>query len=244
MRLLILTYHYFHTDRPYGIKVDDYPFSMATSRFERHCRQLKEAEVDIIDPISLTTIADGDDKTRRVLITIDDGHQSIEDHAAEILLEYNIRPVLFVITGRVGKDHYLTWSSLRNLASKGMSIQSHSATHRRLTTLDDKTLVEELVRSQKEVKDNIGISPIMLAAPMGRIDKRVRETAKEAGYDIIMTSFTGINCLPEDLGSLRRFQVKDHLDDLPLAGYFSPASKVRIMGSAKNAAKRIRNLFE
>ncbi len=79
----------------------------------------------------------------------------------------------------------------------------------------------------------------MLAAPMGRIDGRVADAALETGYRVVMTSFTGINTDIDDLKFLRRFQVKRNRHELKPGAYFSPVSRVRIVGRAKDMAKKI-----
>jgi peptidoglycan/xylan/chitin deacetylase (PgdA/CDA1 family) len=113
--------------------------------------------------------------------------------------------------------------------------------HQNLTRLNDLELTAELEQSRKIIEDNIGLPVTMLATPMGRINDRVIRNAREAGYTIIMTSFTGINRDMDDLVRLRRFQVKSHCRELRLDDYFKPISAVRIGGAAKNVAKKIRN---
>jgi peptidoglycan/xylan/chitin deacetylase (PgdA/CDA1 family) len=239
MNLAALTYHYFHRDKPRGIKKADYPFSVRLDDLELHCQQLQSSDLYLIEP-DLITKPDlyRNKPERQLIVTVDDGHESLED-AVELFIKHKITPVLNIVPGFVGSDHFLGWSSLRDLASRRISIQSHSMSHFDLTTLKPMELKAELEHSKKSIEDNIGLPGTMFAAPMGRINQRVIEMAKDAGYSVIMTSFTGINKGLSDLYQLKRFQVKNQERSLPLQGYYSPLSKVRLTGTAKNLAKKI-----
>jgi peptidoglycan/xylan/chitin deacetylase (PgdA/CDA1 family) len=244
MNLLVLTYHYFHYDTPYGIKREDFPFSVAQDKFENHCRALVSSGFRIIDPqelIDTTELNGGPD--RQILVTIDDGHSSVEDIALNTLFKYQIKPVLNVIPGFVGYRNYLSWSTLRSLSNRGFSIQSHSMEHRNMMHLSHKQLKTDMEISKKTIEDNIGTCVKMFAVPMGQLNKSVVKIALEVGFSIIMTSFAGINTSSDDLKSLKRFQVKSHVDSLHLDRYFIRLSGVRLEGEAKNLIKRIKGAF-
>ncbi len=245
MNLLVLTYHYFDRGRPYGIKDEDWSYSVTAETLETHCRQMADAHrYQIIDPAALETLArEADGPPRQILITIDDGHQSVMDIALEPLLKYGLGAIVNVVVDLVGREHYLGWSSLRDLAAKGFSIQSHSMQHRFLTRLSPAELRSDLETSRKTIEDNVGLPVTTLAVPMGRINRSVIAAATAAGYTVIMTSFTGINTTAGDMGALRRFQVKRAMATLPLNGYFSSLSPVRIAGAATDLAKKIRDRF-
>ncbi len=240
MNLLVLTYHYFHTESPRGVKRGDEPFSIRYDVLENHCRELAASGYGIISPANIADRSQyRGEPDRQVLLTIDDGHQSVLE-TVDIFVKHDIAPVLNIIPALVGQDFYMDWPNLRHLATHGFSIQSHSMSHYDLTRLNDMELRAELEESKKSIEDNIGAEATMLAAPMGRIDRRVVDTALDAGYRVIMTSFTGINTDIDDLKFLRRFQVKHRRRDLDVRRYFSPASGVRLIGAAKNTVKKIR----
>ncbi|NMC43081.1 MAG: polysaccharide deacetylase family protein [candidate division Zixibacteria bacterium] len=242
MNLLVLTYHYFDRGEPAGIKPEDYEFSMPADRFAAHGRQLQESAYRIIPPEVLTSLPQETlDDRPQVLVTIDDGHASVAEIAFDILMEQRILPVVSVITDRVGQENYMDWGALRHLAAAGCSIQSHSKSHRDLTRLRPDELVVELEDSKKIIEDNIGLPVATLTIPMGRMDKKVAAAAIEAGYKIVMTSFTGINRSADDLASLRRFQVKRSRAILPLDDYFRAGSMIRLAGAAKNVIRKIRD---
>jgi peptidoglycan/xylan/chitin deacetylase (PgdA/CDA1 family) len=76
----------------------------------------------------------------------------------------------------------MSWDQLGELAEAGWEIGSHTRTHPHLTTLDDETLREELVRSREEVEQRLGRACPTLAYPYGDHDERVVQAAGAAGY--------------------------------------------------------------
>jgi len=224
-----------------GVKAGDEPFSVDLETLESHCREMATSDYRLITPTDITDRAQyRGEPERQILVTIDDGHRSVLD-AEETFVKAGISPILNVIPSLVGQEHYLDWAHLRHLATSGFSIQSHSMSHHDLTRLNDMELSAELEQSKKIIEDNIGMPVTMMAAPMGRIDSRVAGAALKAGYQVVMTSFTGLNTDIDDLKFLKRFQVKRNRGPKGWHDYFSPMSKVRLIGAAKNMAKRIRS---
>ena len=241
MNLLVLTYHYFHKDSPWGIKRGDESFSVDLESLDYHCRAMAQSGIRLITPSAIADRAQyRGDPDRQIIVTIDDGHRSMMD-AEEIFIKHAVSPILNVIPSLVGQENYLDWAHLRHLATRGFSIQSHSVSHHDLTRLNDLELSAELEQSKKIIEDNIGVPVTMIAAPMGRIDDRVTQAALNQGYQVVMTSFTGINTDIDDLKFLKRFQVKRNRGSRGWDDYFSPASRVRLVGAAKNMAKKIRS---
>jgi peptidoglycan/xylan/chitin deacetylase (PgdA/CDA1 family) len=81
----------------------------------------------------------------------------------------------------------MSWDQLGGLAEAGWEIGSHTRTHPHLTTLDDETLRDELVRSREEVEERLGRACPTLAYPYGDYDERVVEAAGAAGYSAAST---------------------------------------------------------
>jgi peptidoglycan/xylan/chitin deacetylase (PgdA/CDA1 family) len=238
MSLLILTYHYFHSGQPTGVPDHDFDYALHTNVLLRQLKHMQESAVAPISPEYPFFFNDRSPERKEVLVTIDDGHVSVEEEALEIFLKAGIKPLLAVSSGRVGQENFMTWSTLRGLASYGFAIQSHGKTHSDLTELDSTALNDELGDSKKAIEDNIGLAVHVLAVPMGRINRRVADAARGAGYKAILTSYTGINHHEPDRYLLRRFQVKAKTRLDPLAKYFNPLSGVRLAGGLKNIARR------
>jgi peptidoglycan/xylan/chitin deacetylase (PgdA/CDA1 family) len=89
----------------------------------------------------------------------------------------------------------LGWEELRDLARDGVTIAPHTRTHPRLSRLEPSMLFDELVRSQEDVRREIGHSPPVLAYPVGDTDDSVVDAAAAAGYEIAFTTRRGVNDL-------------------------------------------------
>ena len=64
-----------------------------------------------------------------VALTFDDGGIDNYQVAFPILRQLGLSATFFVITGRVGREGQMSWDELREMASQGMAIESHTVTH-------------------------------------------------------------------------------------------------------------------
>lgn len=129
------------------------------------------------------------------LITFDDGFASIGDSALPQLQQRNWGAVMFLISGFIGrKDDWdvrvlgrsrplMSWPQVRQWSDAGFVLGSHTRTHRDLTALAPLQLKQELTESKSKIEDAIGREVTLLSYPFGRHNARVRDAAREAGYD-------------------------------------------------------------
>jgi len=143
-------------------------------------------------------------RTRRgktLVVTFDDGYDSVRRHASPLLAELGVPGTLFVPTNWPGErmqwpgiDHWattahadelqaMTWDDLRALAAGGWEIGSHTCSHPHLSQLDDDAIRLELVDSRAVCEREIGQPCRSVAYPYGDVDERVRSAAAAAGYD-------------------------------------------------------------
>lgn len=149
----------------------------------------------------------------RLAITFDDGYASDLD-CAQVLARAGQDALFFIATGCLGRRPYLHVDELRDLAGLGMTVGSHSHSHIQLTSLDDASLRDELVRS-REMLEHIVQRPVTrLSFPGGAFDARVLGQARAAGYSELFTSDWGANRARQLRERLyRRTAVVNHLDD-------------------------------
>jgi peptidoglycan/xylan/chitin deacetylase (PgdA/CDA1 family) len=115
---------------------------------------------------------------RPLLVTFDDGYSDVFDNAAPVLRRLGMPATMYVITGRptLANSGFLTWRGVRQLASTGFDIGSHTVTHRPLTALSSHEVVEELVRSRHALEQHLGASSPVAGVPArccGRACRRV-----------------------------------------------------------------------
>jgi peptidoglycan/xylan/chitin deacetylase (PgdA/CDA1 family) len=115
---------------------------------------------------------------RAALLTFDDGCRSFLDIALPCLETRGLPAVMFVPTdfigGRNDFDHgcepeeaICGWDDLRRLDARGVSIQSHAASHRQLSLLSEAELADEFHRSKRVLEAGLGRAVDALAYPFG-----------------------------------------------------------------------------
>ncbi|MCI0452685.1 MAG: polysaccharide deacetylase family protein [Candidatus Latescibacteria bacterium] len=225
-RIPVLCYHYLRDKsdplrllRVFGYVVLSLPllndselWTTSVSEFERHIQYLKESGYYTITLDELHEWQSGRRELpgRPVVITFDDGDESVYELGLPILARYGFRASLFVVTGRVGTKwddvNCLDWSRLRELDQSGVfRIESHShdmhykveaegtvrpvfvaaAAHgfefERAPSWED-AVREDLMRSRDEIEKNIGRASAYLAWPYGATTPELDRIALEAGF--------------------------------------------------------------
>ena len=198
-RVRALTYHRF------GDAERD-PFCVSTQQFRDHMRHLARAG-SAISLKQLEAFLAGTQVLPQdaVLVTVDDGFQSLKEIALPILRELEIPAVAFVSAGLVGllqedpglhapPENYLNWKDLEILSTHNVSIQSHGWSHRSLGFLSSEEVVEELWRSKEVLERRLGTSVTAFGYPFGTIadfSSSIAAQARKVGYRLAFTSQHG-----------------------------------------------------
>ena len=167
-----------------------------------------------------------------VMITFDDGYESVYEYAYPLLKQYGMKAVVSIIgyyTDLYSKTEdkhinysHLTWSQLREMTESGVfEIQNHtynmhgSSTRKGLRKKDGETEEEyrssvcaDIIQVQNEMKKNLGITPTAFTYPFGYITKTSKEIIKDLGFQASFSCEEGINVLsgnPEELYLLMRY---------------------------------------
>lgn len=151
------------------------------------------------------------------LLSFDDGYAELAEHAYPVLRDLGFTATTFLITDYVGRTnawdiqytrsplHHLDWAAIESWKARGLEFASHSATHARLTWLDDPRVAEELGRSRETLVNRLGAGAgKAVAYPFGAVDTRVATAARAAGYTL---GFDGVRGVPGDALRVSRVPV-------------------------------------
>jgi peptidoglycan/xylan/chitin deacetylase (PgdA/CDA1 family) len=141
-----------------------------------------------------TAAAEGMDTI--VAITFDDAFENVLKNAMPILKALKLPAAIFVPTGNLGRlpqwslppecddknENVMTAEQVVGLARDGFEIYSHTVSHPKLTSLDEKQLYTELLQSKKDLETVIGKEVTAVSYPHGDHSAKVCAAARQAGY--------------------------------------------------------------
>jgi len=87
-----------------------------------------------------------------------------------------------------GESYFLTWEQLREMEHGGISVGSHTCTHRILTQLSDPEAAEELRGSRERLERELGHRVVSFAFPNGDYAPRHITMAEQTGYRVFFIS--------------------------------------------------------
>lgn len=186
----ILTYHNFDPSVPGKMTI-------STAKFRSELQWLKDNGYTVIPLMKLVDYLHGNTDSlpeKSVVITADDGRESVYTYMLPLVREYKVPVTLFIYPSAISNAKYaLTWQQLKELKNTGyFDIQDHTYWHpnfneekRNLSTSAYQKLVEvQLVKSKEVLEKKLGIKVTLLAWPYGIYDKYLESQAAKAGYSM------------------------------------------------------------
>lgn len=187
MHVPILMYHEIETaGRRPGER-----YTVRAEAFERQLAYLSEHGYKTVSLDEALATPRGEPK--RLVITFDDNHLSHHSIAVPLLKQYGYRATFFIVGSFVGQaGEWLDRRHLVEMRRDGMSIESHSHTHRFLDGLPLEELDSELKLSKQALEEHLGASINFVSCPGGRYAPEVANRAMVAGYRGVCTSAPGL----------------------------------------------------
>ena len=196
-----------------------------------------------------------------VVITLDDGYKTAYTKAWPILRRFHFPMTVFIYPQAISRHgNAMTWEDLREMASAGVDVESHSLTHP-LLTHPTKAMMQgnyvawldhELAEPKHILESEIKKPVTVLAYPFGGYDERVVERTRKAGYLAALTCDDGnVNRMTDPFHINRRL-VYHHVRLKEFSEYFQqrellvtdlyPRDGQRIHGSLDEIRVRVLNM--
>lgn len=209
----VLTYHKFGP-RPRRARLGG--LYLGAPLFAAQVRSLARAGFAFASPGEFTTRPAG----TAVALTIDDGFESVREHALPILVSLGARATLYLVADRLGGTNdweiaqgevaagLMDDSGVREWLAAGQWIGAHSLTHPWLTRLNPGLAREEIAASRKRLEDRFGVPVTDFCYPYGDWNPGVRDLVREAGYRTATTTDFGVNLASTPPLELRRITAR------------------------------------
>jgi peptidoglycan/xylan/chitin deacetylase (PgdA/CDA1 family) len=226
-RVPIICYHSVTNDED-RVARDPHKQHIPLSLFLSHLDYLQEHH----NVISLSQYVDARRNNRRlpdrsVVLTFDDGFEDFYSVAAPHLCQRRLPATVFIITERAyGRlipkgESFLNWDQIRELATSGIEIGSHTCSHVPLSELSLEEATKELSESRAFLESNVGCSPIPLSYPFGQTSESISRSAQSLGFTCAIASDSGPNSETSSIFRLSRTVIASDDDFVAFAARVS-----------------------
>lgn len=195
--------------------------TVRTSTFESQLEYFREHRYSVVSLRTVVAYLRGAAPLppRAVVITADDGHESVYTNMLPAVRENKIPVTLFIYPSAISNASYaMTWEQLRTLRDTGLfDIQSHTYWHpnfaierRRLTPAAYQAFaVTQLCQSRSVLQDRLGIDADVLAWPFGIYDQELFSIARDCRYVAGFTIDRRLVDTRDEIMAIPRFLVTD-----------------------------------
>lgn len=215
-------------------KADKYVLML--EQFENDLKYLKSRKYQTVTVEQLSDFSQGkiDLPEKCVMITFDDGNETLYEYAQPLLKQYGFTAVGFVVGALADRyteldDHNLNysnlnWQEIKELCSENIiDIQSHSfdlhkntaersgAKKKKSETVEqyDEFLRADAAKMKEAMMKNAGTAPLAFAYPFGSYSAESTDILKKCGFKLTFTCEERVNIIkkaePECLFGLGRY---------------------------------------
>ncbi len=174
----ILLYHHVNgenTDSRYRVSIPDFRAQMQTL--------YEEGYTTITISMLVEALTKGRDlPPKPVVITFDDGHQSVYENAFPVMSEFGFVGVFYIVANRIYDiDDFVNITDLKTMIAAGWEIGSHGYTHSDITQ-NHGSAAYEIAQSKHDLERAIGSDVNTFAYPFGTFDTFVGQKVSNYGY--------------------------------------------------------------
>lgn len=174
--------------------------NMRPEKFESHLKWLKDNGFTVIPLTEAVEYLQGTRQSlppKSVVISADDGWQSVYTYMVPLIRKYNVPVTLFIYPQTISSGkNAMTWNELIELEKTGLfNVQSHTYSHPNFKQAKkhmspaayEQYVKKELVNSKKILEEKLNHKITLLAWPFGIYDPYLEKEAGNAGYTMAFT---------------------------------------------------------
>ena len=182
--------------------------------FKKHLQIIKDSNLNFLNPKNLENDFMTPKKSKKILITIDDGFKSFYEEAWPILKKDRIPFILFVSTDPVGKNGYMNWDQIREVEKYDFTkIGHHSHTHDYLIDKDYIDFTLDIEKANKIFLKRLGYIPSLFSYPFGEYSNQMVEYISK-NFNISFGQHSGVIDINKEKYELPRFPINEKYGEL------------------------------
>ena len=183
--------------------------------FKEQLNIIEEEGIKFIHPDNFEKSIKEEKSERKILFTVDDGLLSFYENAWPILKEKKIPFILFVNTREVGSYNYMNWDQIRELHNnENVEIGNHSHSHEYLVDEASDVIVNDIKKSIKIFKENLGKNSNFFSYPFGEYSSEFKKIIQELGFKYAFGQHSGVIDETKDLWELPRFPINEKYGEI------------------------------
>ncbi len=186
-KIPILMYHYI---RDYNDPTDKIGVNLSVSPV-KFAAQLDYLKSKGYKTITFQDVENNNIPARPVILTFDDGYIDFYQNAYPVLKSRQMVAVSYIITSFNG-GRYMDNNQIKEIASYGIEIGSHTISHPDLTTISPAKAQSEIANSKSILENIIGKPVISFCHPSGKYNDAVIKLVQDAGYKYATTTNPGM----------------------------------------------------
>lgn len=199
----ILMYHYVREVDP-AVDPLGYRLSVTSETLDQQITVLKSMGYK---PISMKDAIQGKGSPRHVILTFDDGYADFYTAAYPVLKQHGWTATVYVISGRIGAQGYLTRKQILDLRDNGYEIGAHTVNHFDLTKRPAGEVLYEIQQSKLGIEKIIGDTVTSFAYPAGKYNEETIDLVKQSGLLTAVTTHEAIATRYDNPYELPRLRV-------------------------------------
>jgi peptidoglycan/xylan/chitin deacetylase (PgdA/CDA1 family) len=143
-----------------------------------------------------------------IVITFDDGHMSVYEHAFPIMSEFGFTGVFYIVANRINNlTDFVNLEQMTEMVNAGWEIGSHGYTHQDITK-NHASAAYEIGQSRLDLQSALDIPINTFAYPYGEVNPFVAQKVNDYGYRAGMGLGTSITHTYNNLFYLSRIEIQ------------------------------------
>jgi len=206
--IITLMYHRFNENK--------YPSTNIKNEvFLKHLEEIDKFEIEFIDFNKFKKVIKSNISKNYLLLTIDDAFSSFYLNAWPILKQKKIPFVLFVNTKNIGNYGYMTWRQIKEIKKSNLvTIGNHSHSHEYLIDWSDVEIINDLTKSIKIFKKELGYSPEVFSYPFGEYSSNLKKIVSNLSFKFAFGQHSGVIDPTKDFLELPRFPINEKYGEI------------------------------